>query len=437
MRLVRMSLLSMIFLFAIIMVYETKVYSAQEELIVRKLVEKGVFSESEAKALLEEISKSQEKEKTKQRQYTKQVAQEEVKANVPSMPKWVQNVSLKGDLRLRYQSEDRDNDVYTARDRARFRWRLGVESKINPQWLAGFGLCSGGADPRSTNQTLEDTFQSPDARIDYAFINYKPLQGLSLIGGKFKNTLWEPKDLLWDTDIMPDGVSIVFKPKLGGSLKPWLASSLYILDEVSRDANDPFLTALQAGIEYKVSEMITVKFSPTYYNFSNLKDYSLAHRSVVSNSVRDYTNNRVIYDYDSVTLMGEVGFKISPVKVSIFGEYVNSDAERDDSGYLYGFAVGTPKLSKLGDWEFRYNYRKLKRDAWPDALPDSDFYSGATNVKGHEVELTFGLAKNVTLGFDFYKSKPIERIRNTNKNEIIMDPRNEETLIQVDLVVKW
>jgi len=432
-------LLILLALFAFL-IYQGSVYSAQEELIIRKLVEKGVLSEAEAKALLEELSKASEKEQTKQRQYTKQVAQEEVKANVPSIPKWVQNVSLKGDLRLRYQTDDRDNDTYASRDRARIRWRLGMESNINPQWLAGFGLCSGGADPRSTNQTLQDTFQSPDARLDYAFVNYKPLEELSLVGGKFKNSLWEPKDLLWDTDIMPDGLSVVYKPKFGGFLKPWFVSSLYILDEYSKDANDPFLFVLQAGIEYKVSDMITIKLSPTYYNFSNLNGNTLDHRSV-GNSVKDYTNNRLIYDYDSFTVMGGIVFTISPLKLSLFGEYVNSNADKNDSGYLFGLGLGTPKLSKLGDWEFKYNYRKLKRDAWPDALPDSDFYNGATNVKGHEVELTFGLAKNVTIGLDFYKSKPIEtitdNITNPAKPKTIMDPKNEENLLQVDLVVKW
>ncbi|MFN3535640.1 MAG: putative porin, partial [Desulfatiglandales bacterium] len=109
---------------------------------------------------------------------------------------------------------------------------------------------------------------------------------------------------------------------------------------------------------------------------------------------------------------------------------VKSDADREDTGYLYGVSVGTKKVQKLGDWELKYNYRKLEADAWPAAFPDSDFYGGATNVKGHELELTLGIKKYVTLGFDYYKAKPIKKLNG-------LDPYNDEKLLQVDLVVKW
>ena len=33
-----------------------------------------------------------------------------------------------------------------------------------------------------------------------------------------------------------------------------------------------------------------------------------------------------------------------------------------------------------------FNYRGRAKDAWPDFLPGSDFYEGATNVKGHEMQ---------------------------------------------------
>jgi hypothetical protein len=46
--------------------------------------------------------------------------------------------------------------------------------------------------------------------------------------------------------------------------------------------------------------------------------------------------------------------------------------------------------------------------AWMDVYPDSDRYSGLTNVKGHEVILDIGLAKNVSLGLDYYRSEAIK-----------------------------
>jgi len=49
-----------------------------------------------------------------------------------------------------------------------------------------------------------------------------------------------------------------------------------------------------------------------------------------------------------------------------------------------------------------YIDRHLKKDAWIDIFPDSDAYSGHTDVKGHELAFTYGVGKNVTLGIDYY-----------------------------------
>jgi hypothetical protein len=112
--------------------------------------------------------------------------------------------------------------------------------------------------------------------------------------------------------------------------------------------------------------------------------------------------------------------------VGIFGQYVNSDASDDDLGYLAGLKFGHKKVKKFGQWQVKYNYRRLEQDAWPDFLSDSDFYDGETDVQGSEIEFTFGLAKNVTIGIDYYKSEQIDR-----------KPTIEEDLVQVDLVLKY
>ena len=79
--------------------------------------------------------------------------------------------------------------------------------------------------------------------------------------------------------------------------------------------------------------------------------------------------------------------------------------------------------------EAKYNYRRLERDAWPDFLPDSDFFGGDTNVKGHEVEFKFGLHKYVTMGLDYYHSEPIRLPAG--------QPELDEDLIQIDLLLKF
>jgi hypothetical protein len=70
--------------------------------------------------------------------------------------------------------------------------------------------------------------------------------------------------------------------------------------------------------------------------------------------------------------------------------------------------VGHKKTSTPGQWQFTYQYRRLERDAWPDILPDSDFFGGATNAEGHEIIAVVGVYKNVSLGIDYYHAEEIE-----------------------------
>ena len=63
-----------------------------------------------------------------------------------------------------------------------------------------------------------------------------------------------------------------------------------------------------------------------------------------------------------------------------------------------------------------YIDRHLKKDAWIDIFPDSDAYSGHTDVKGHELAFTYGVGKNVTLGIDYYY---MERIKGTGRRHLL------------------
>jgi hypothetical protein len=116
-------------------------------------------------------------------------------------------------------------------------------------------------------------------------------------------------------------------------------------------------------------------------------------------------NGDLLYNYSSIAFDAEVGFKFKSYieKVALFGEFVKSDADNDNVGWLVGFKFGR-SIKKFGDWEFKFNYRSLEKDAWLDFLPDSDFYDGDTNVAGWETELKFGLAKHVYLALDYYNT---------------------------------
>ena len=155
------------------------------DILIKKLIEEGILTQSDAQELVKEIQKEAAKEK--------KATTKEAKSGTAKLPEWVEKMKFKGDLRLRYQGQETGNNALkeTHRSRGRVRYRLGIESQVNKQWKAGFGIASGGTDPRSTNQTLQDTFESPDLRIDYAFAQYQPFKWMEVHGGKIINPFWK------------------------------------------------------------------------------------------------------------------------------------------------------------------------------------------------------------------------------------------------------
>lgn len=403
---------------AILVICSSSVFAGEVDILVDKLVEKNILTKSEAKVMLDEMKKEREKEEAKK------AAVDAVKDKV-DIPDWVERTKIKGDVRVRYQTQKTDNDDSPSRNRGRMRVRLGLETEINDKWTAGIGMGSGSDDPRSNNQTFDDVFDSKGWNLDYAFASYSPIEKMSITAGKMKNPFYTTKDLMWDSDINPEGVAVELNRKLSSNVKFFGTATYLFVEEYSSSKDDPSLLAFQPGIDWKISDSVSLKFAGTYYLFNNVKGSDLSVHSAGTNS-RDESGNW-IYDYNSLALDAEVGISLENIVpyIAFFGQYVASDADTDDTGWLAGIKFGDKKVKGLGDWQFKYNYRNLEKDAWLDFWPDSDFYGGETGVKGSEVEFILGLSKNVTFGLDYYNAKPID------------NSDDKENLLQVDLVVKF
>lgn len=114
-----------------------------------------------------------------------------------------------------------------------------------------------------------------------------------------------------------------------------------------------------------------------------------------------------MFDYDSISVGAELGLnkllgEIMPY-IGLIGEYVhNPDPDDDNNGYLGGIKIGHRKVSRGGQWQATFLYKRLERDAWLDVFPDSDFLGGSTNGEGYEFMVTYGVNKYVTVGLDYY-----------------------------------
>ena len=390
-------------------------YAGEVDILLQKLVEKGVLTAGEAQQIGTE-TKEQVKKEISEGRYS-------------SLPLWIQNTKLKGDFRLRYQDDYANaygSTKQVNKQRARFRLRLGLESKVNDKILVGIGLATGlntsdskgltSIDTaRSTNQTFGQGFGKKPISLDYAFVQYTPTSWAKLVGGKFKNTLWEPGDLIWDTDINPEGASLQLTKNINSSTSIFMNTGILTIQEDTGNTSAPTMFTIQPGVNYKVNDSVNVKGAVSYYQAFNVKG-KLLNGAAGTNSGYTVSGSTVsgalLYDYKDITPALEISLK-DPFKalgvgvpyLALFGEYVqniDTAVKSDNTGYMLGFKFGAEKVENFGDWQFRYNYAMLGKDSILDILPDSDRYGGKTGMRSHEGMFDFGLGKNTWLGFDYY-----------------------------------
>lgn len=414
----RKIVLGIFVIFSVLLIQSTLSQAGEIDVLLDVLVEEGILSPVKAQTVRNE---------TKQR-LTKGVSV----SKHSSLPEWVQNTKLKGDLRLRYQYEKK-NANKKARTRGRLRYRLGLETKITDAIKVGAGLASGSSDPRSTNQTFQDTFSSKGINLDFAYVEYLPVKEIKMVGGKFKRKsyLWAPTDLLWDSDINPEGGSAHFEKSLSQSIYGFLNTGIWILDENgTADKANPSMHYAQAGAKWK-GDGLDAKVAAIYYGFDGVKGVDLNNEKNTNTQAGGVPDGVLKYDYDSIGVSAEFGisepFGVPVSRISMFGDYINNISKKvdEDTGWAVGVKFGDEKVKKKGQWQGKYIYTNLQKDAFLDTFPDSDRYGGSTDIKSHEVIFSYGLQKNVILGVDYYNSDRIKAIS------------NQEHLLQTDILFKF
>ena len=106
------------------------------------------------------------------------------------------------------------------KDRQRIRARLGAYTEINPQVDTGIRIATGGGDDaRSTNQDQDNYFDKKQIWLDLGYIDYHPdaIKNLHVIGGKMLQPWVSMGDVIWDSDINPEGLALTYKYPLGSS----------------------------------------------------------------------------------------------------------------------------------------------------------------------------------------------------------------------------
>ena len=329
------------------------------------------------------------------------------------IPDWIANTKIYGDIRLRQQWDMVDGK--DDRSRQRIRFRINGENEIGDRLKIGYGLATGGTDPRSTNQTLDNNFETPDIRLNNAYVEFAVLDSLRMWGGKYsgiKHAIWRPTDMLWDSDITPEGAGLRYKSD------HVFANAGYLIVDENKNGSDPGMGYAQAGGIIKLSDSVKLKAASIWYIPSSVQGSVMDH-SAGSNSTNEFGG--LLYDFNVVEGSLELSAAdfITLDKAALIADYaVNTDPDDDNIAWDAGFKFKKSFVS------FKYNYRYIENDAFVDAYPDSDAYGGATGVKGHEAEVKFAVYENTSFNIDAYHLTEI-------------DGNRDHDVIQFDLVVKF
>ncbi|MBU1068482.1 putative porin [Myxococcota bacterium] len=341
---------------------------------------------------------------------------EEKKEAVKDIP-----LKFKGNLRYRHETIDLTDEE--ANHRHRIRLRFGVFSEINQQLEFGFQMASGTGDPISTNQTLSPAFTKKPLTIDLAYFNYKPVEGLSIVGGKMKNPMFRPGDsqLMWDSDLTPEGLSLSFARKIS-SMKVFATGVAFWNADRKGDEDDAHILGGQGGLEMKFGAFQIV-VAGALYNYTKILGYGPVYDDNAFGNTLD-ANTLYANDYNLLDAGLELRGKLAGLPFSVFGQFVqNLAADEEKTAFLAGFSIGEAKIP-MG-WRLQYNFRSLQRDAVFATFSDSDFIGGGTGGSGHMVSAEFAISSNMLLGLTVQRSTLDD------------DAETDYTRVQVDLGVKF
>lgn len=322
---------------------------------------------------------------------------------------WTDTIRLKGDIRTRY--EYLKDETREGRSRGRLRYRLGAIAQPVAHVEVGAGIASGSRDQRSTNQTFDDAFSGKDMNLDYAYMQYAHASGLTAVAGKFpfKNYLWTPSDVMWDTDINPEGLSLAYRGQ--NALGAYFTSGgVWVLEENRGSSDDPYMIYGQVGQGWSMAGW-SATAAVAAYGFMDINFVSDISRHDFRN-----TDSKL----SSVNAALELTHPVGAGELRLLGEFIKNPetTTAQDTAWMLGWRYA------LGRWNAKYIYADVDLNAVPDFLPDSDRDQGFTGERGHEFELTYEVIKNVTLALDYY-----------HVHDKVLDI--DENLMQADVNVKF
>lgn len=404
-------------------------HAQSADALIDKLVQKGVLTTEEAKNLRDEAKSDATKPSV-------------VKSPFPD---WVTSWKLNGDFRGRFERHSAENDLFSNRDRFRYRLRLGTTVGILNDFEIGLRLASAnpapggigfGGNPVSANTDLSDGASRKFIFLDAAYAKWTPIHSDAwMVSGTFgkMDQAFALSPMVFDADYQPEGGTLQAVWKLNQAHALRFTSAMFVLDEFNQGASashDPYLYGGQVVWESAWTPRIGTAVGLAAFSVVN-KDNLLnpAAPNANSGNTRAATG-APMHNFNPIIASGSVSYQLDsfplyqgafPIK--LVGEYLdNPAAPSNNRGWGGGLTLG--KTGQKGLWELSYKYQRLEADAWYEELPDDDnggFYAGApansglgvgyfggTNVKGHIIKGSYAFNKSLTFSITYYLTELIQ-----------------------------
>lgn len=412
--------------------------------LIDLLVRKGIIDDQEAEDLRSELVK----------EFTANSSAG--KLNVSSS---ITELKFSGDVRLRHQEETKQTQNTSTTDerrRERIRFRFNGDMLLRNGWGAGFALETANA-ADSGNQTLQDANADYGLYLARAYVSWQPNRNWFFTGGKFKNPFYT-SDLVWDSDINPQGFAEVYTSYIGAKDTLDVRAGQIIMDDhdeknIGPAGRDAWLFSQQAvythwfGHDEIGNPINSVVLAPGFmvYNQSTLD--GLASPDLNETPFNGSTRGLAI-----ATFAGEVNFgnfrgrQGATLKAYWDSTYNFSAAERvhdvyalpsttskDAFAWLVGLGYGYGAGKVQGDYSLKVEYRQSPIGAIDPNLNDSDFGFGNLNQKGWKLAAAYNLTDFASVNATYFYTTDIHDAL----LQSLVAKLDHSQVLQVDLVVKF
>lgn len=313
----------------------------------------------------------------------------------------IPGLDVSGDMRVRQEWNFVDG-----RDRSRtaVRARLRATYAVSDTFSVGTQIATGDPDdPNSTDVTLGNFVDDFAVSLDQAWIRYHS-GGLTAYAGKFPQP-FQRTDMLWDSDVSPQGVAAAYSAGLGSGAKLDARGIYFVIDEASL-ARDSDMLGGQLALSAPLSPALKAGLTGSYYH------YRLG--SVAGADAGDFRGNllsagRYRSDFHLLEGMATLGWTGPSERwpIAFTADYVRNLGAAVSGDTAFNLELAAGRTAKPGDFRIAYNFSEVEVDSVLAAF-SHDNIDLSTNYRLHGLGLSYVPASNLQLDLLWYHYRPLD-----------------------------